>query len=385
MNILLVNRMMGTAWGGGENYDHHLAQGLQAMGHKVVILTACPPGKVIPREIGGIESVGVTIPYVRRYMYQLAGKIRRLPGVFAQVDMRIFEYASASMLSRLIGQRSIDVVQMLAIPHLAQSLLRKGHPVVMRFPGPPAWFQSGQLRGIGDHPRAAMFTHGDAVRYFRSELGIGVDEVPPGVDRSLFHPDREGDVRAGVRNEWGIEKDEFVMVTVGRLIEGKGLSFLIQCMRRLHECGERAKLLIVGGGALEMRLRAEAAGLESSVVFTGQLPKAGVAAQLQAADCFCLLSDYENYSNAAVEAMATGLPVLASRVGGFPLQVNEGYNGFLVDRGDESGFCAHVSRLKADAGLRDRLRAGSLAFAQPMEWRKSAARVAEIYERVVAG
>ena len=96
VNILLVNRMMGTAWGGGENYDHHLAQALQSMGHNLVILTACPPGQKIPREIGGIESAGVTIPYVRRYMYQLAGKIRRLPGVFAQLDMRIFEYAAAS-------------------------------------------------------------------------------------------------------------------------------------------------------------------------------------------------------------------------------------------------------------------------------------------------
>ncbi|MEP7361856.1 MAG: glycosyltransferase family 4 protein [Acidobacteriota bacterium] len=385
MNILLVNRMMGTAWGGGENYDHHLALGLQAIGHKILILTACPPGQEIPREIGGIESVGVTIPYVRRYMYQLAGKIRRLPGVFAQVDMRIFEYASASMLSRLIRQRSIDVVQMLAIPHLAQSLLRKGHPVVMRFPGPPAWFQSGQLRGIGGHPRAAMFTHGDAVRYFRSELGIGVEEVPPGVDGTLFHPDARGEARKQVRHGLGIRDDEFVMVTVGRMIEGKGLSFLIRCMRRLRERNETAKLLVVGGGALEKRLRGEAAGLESSVFFTGQLAKAGVAAHLQASDCFCLMSDYENYSNAAVEAMSTGLPVLASRVGGFPLQVSEGRNGYLVDPGDESGFCRHVARLKSDAGLRESLRAGALAFAQPMEWRKSAARVSEIYERVVAG
>jgi glycosyltransferase involved in cell wall biosynthesis len=230
-----------------------------------------------------------------------------------------------------------------------------------------------------------MFTHGDAVRYFRSELGIGVDEVPPGVDSQLFHPDVSGEVRRRVRKALGIAGDDFVMVTVGRLIEGKGLSFLIQCMRRLHECNERAKLLIVGGGALEKRLRAEAAGLESSVIFTGQLDKLGVASHLQASDCFCLLSDYENYSNAAVEAMSTGLPVLASRVGGFPLQVDEGRNGYLVDRGDENSFCAHVARLKEDTTLRERLRSGALAFAQPMEWRKSAARVSEIYERVVAG
>jgi len=82
--------------------------------------------------------------------------------------------------------------------------------------------------------------------------------------------------------------------------------------------------------------------------------------------------------------MATGLPVLASRVGGFPLQIREGVNGFLVPPGDEEGFCEHVVRLRRDAALRARLREGSLAFAGPLAWEKSASLVAEIYERVVS-
>jgi len=385
VNILLVNRMMGTGWGGGENYDHHLAQALEANGHKVTILTACPPGRKIPTQIGGIDATGVTIPYLRRFMYQLAGKVRRLPGLIAQLDIRIFEYASAAMVDRLVRERSIDVVQMLAIPHLAKAMLRQGHPVVMRFPGPPAWFQSAQLREIGRHRHAAMFTHGDAVRYFRSELGIGVEEVPPGVDRALFHPDPDGSTRLCMRGELGVGNEEFVLATVGRLIEGKGVSFLIRSMRRMAALDPTVRLVIVGGGALEARMREEARGLERTVLFTGQLPKPAVAAHLQASDCFCLMSDYENYSNAAVEAMATGLPVLASRVGGFPLQVTEGRNGFLVDPGDEEGFCRQVLRLRADAALRQRLSAGSLAFAGTFEWHKAAGRVEEIYERVVRG
>jgi len=384
VNVLLVNRMMGTAWGGGENYDHHLAQALERMGHRVVILTACPPGHEIPREIGGVEAAGVVIPYVRRYMYHLAGHVRFVPGLLAQLDQLIFEQVSAPLLRRLIQQYSIDVVQMLSVPHLARRLLRQGLPVVMRFPGPPAWFQSRQLRGIGAHPQAALFAHGDAVQYFRSNLGITVNEVPPGVDRSLFHPDEQGAARGRLRRDAGIREDEFVLITVGRLIEGKGLSFLLRCMRRLRERGEEVRLVIAGGGALESRLKREAAGLLDAVRFTGHITKPSVAAQLQAADCFCLMSDYENYSNAAVEAMATGLPVLASRVGGFPLQIREGVNGFLVPPGDEEGFCEHVVRLRRDAALRARLREGSLAFAGPLAWEKSASLVAEIYERVVS-
>jgi len=294
VNVLLVNRMMGTAWGGGENYDHHLAQALERMGHRVVILTACPPGHEIPREIGGVEATGVVIPYVRRYMYHLAGHVRFVPGFLAQLDQLIFEQVSAPLLKRLIQQYSIDVVQMLSVPHLARRLLRQGLPVVMRFPGQPAWFQSRQLRGIGAHPQAALFAHGDAVQYFRSNLGITVNEVPPGVDRTLFHPDEQGAARGRLRRDAGIREDEFVLVTVGRLIEGKGLSFLLRCMRRLRERGEEVRLVIAGGGALESRLKREAAGLSD----VREAPPAGAPvpapAQLQAADCFCLMSDYEN-------------------------------------------------------------------------------------------
>jgi glycosyltransferase involved in cell wall biosynthesis len=360
VNILFVNRMMGTAWGGGENYDYHLALGLQSLGHRVLLFTGCRWGERPPESIGGLESTGVPTPYLRKYMYQLAGKIRVLP------------------------ERAVDVVQILGIPHLAEGMLDLGYPTVMRFPGPPAWFQSGRLRRIGARRKAALFTHGDAVRYFRECVGLGVHEVPPGVDRSLFHPDPAGLVRRKIRAVHGFGADDFVLVTVGRLIEGKGHSLLIDALSRRKAEGGTEKLVVVGGGPLRERLEGQAAaqGVAGEVRFTGHLGKEQVARQLQAADCFCLFSDYENYSNAAIEAMAAGLPVLASRAGGFPLQIEEGVNGYLIDPRQPGEFSGRLTRLRSEKGTLERLRDGARRFAERFEWRCTAERVAGIYERV---
>ena len=377
---------MGTAWGGGENYDYHLALSLQSLGHRVLMFTGCRWGETPARSIGSIEATGIATPYLRQYMYKLAGKVKLLPGFVSQLDLRLFTHAAWSPLQSLLHERSIDVVQILGIPHLTSALLSHGHPTVMRFPGPPAWFQSPQLRRIGIRPQAAMFTHGDAVRHFREKIGIGVEEIPPGVDTALFHPDPDGQARAEVRSALGLSNDDFLLITVGRLIDGKGYEFLIEGMAQRVLVGGPEKLVIVGDGALRQRLerRVFALGLDRRVVFTGHLPKQQVARHLQAADCFCLFSGYENYSNAAMEAMSTGLPVLASRVGGFPLQIRNGVNGFLIEPGNHQQLLDRLTEIRSSAGLRQRLSDGARRFAAPFNWKRSAERVTEIYERVHA-
>jgi glycosyltransferase involved in cell wall biosynthesis len=107
-----------------------------------------------------------------------------------------------------------------------------------------------------------------------------------------------------------------------------------------------------------------------------------VAQWLAAADVFCLFSEYENYSNAALEAMASSLPVLATRVGGFPLQVRDGLNGYLIDPGSEKQFLDRAGELAADLALRASLAGGARQFSENFSWRTSAARAAVLYERL---
>ncbi len=377
MNILFVNRMMGVAWGGGENFDFQLAQGLMSHGHQVTFLTA--EGSAVRADA---ETETVRTPYLRRYMYQLAGRVRTLPGLIAEFDLQLFERAVAAVLPAIIRRRRVDLVQILALPRLAAQLQRgTSLPVAMRFPGPPAWFHSRLLRRLASSG-VGLFAHGDTVGRLQS-LGIAAEEIPPGIDFDLYGRPAAAD-RARLRQAIGAGPDTFVLASVGRMVPGKGHQFLLRAMGALSGQARDTHLVLVGDGPLrgQFERQCQEAGLGRRVTFTGQLAAPEVAQWLAAADVFCLFSEYENYSNAALEAMASGLPVLATRVGGFPLQVRDGDNGYLIEPGSERQFAARVSELASDAALRLLLGRGARQFAERFSWRSSAARAGALYERL---
>lgn len=379
MNILFINRMMGVAWGGGENYDFQLARGLESLGHRVSFLTAA--GQAVRPEV---ETEIVRTPYLRRYMYQLAGRVRTVPGLIAEFDLQLFERAALAVLPRLIKRRAIDVVQILSIPRLAARLRATGQcPVAMRFPGPPAWFQTRLLRRLAAADQVGLFAHGDTVGRLE-RLGVAATEIPPGIDFSLYGSPSEA-ARAVLRARIGAGADAFVLVSVGRMVPGKGHAFALTAMRRLVDQLPDSRLVLVGDGPLRAQFEAQSRGLglQGHVTFAGHEAAEGVARWLAAADAFCLFSDYENYSNAALEAMASGLPVLATRVGGFPLQVRDGENGYLIDLGAESQLVARVRALASDPEARRQLSRGARRFSENFSWRSSAALAAQLYERLV--
>lgn len=385
MNVLLVNRMMGIAWGGGENYDYNLARGLEALGHRVLIVTGHRWGERGRAETGGIETISIGTPYLRQYMYRWAGRLALLPGLMSELDLELFRAAVLPRVSEIVRGRGVDVVQVLSLPRLASSLVARGIPTVMRFPGPPAWFLANRLKRLSQAPRMAMFSHGDTVGLVERRWNLTIEEVPPGVDGELYRPANSVSERSGIRREIGIPETGGLLISVGRLVPGKGHEPLLKGFRQLVRHRPGVKLLLVGDGPLRARLEAAAArlGIANDVIFAGARPRDEVARLLRAADLFCLLSGYENYSNAVLEAMSTGLPVIASRVGGFPMQVRDGVNGFLVGVDDDAGFVARAAAVLKDSALSAELSRGARRFAGGFSWRASAGRAQRIYEEVV--
>jgi glycosyltransferase involved in cell wall biosynthesis len=106
---------------------------------------------------------------------------------------------------------------------------------------------------------------------------------------------------------------------------------------------------------------------------------------LASLDVLVLPSAYEEMGSVLTEAMASGLPVVASDVGGIPEVVRHGETGLLVPPGDVDALAAALDRLVADAGLRARLSAGARARAAGYAWPRLAARVAAVYARVREG
>lgn len=219
---------------------------------------------------------------------------RRLWGIPVVVFVRgEVEYDQTSTQSRRIGGwvfRQADRV-LVQSPAIAAAL--------------PAAFEAGR------DPRTA--------RLVRAKVAV----VPNGIELASSRP-----------------SDPRVVLFVGRLTAGKGVDVLIDAMRACPD----EQLVIVGDGPERQRLEARAAGLDR-VVFTGTLGRSDVERSLANAKMLVLPSRQEGQPNVILEAMARGVPVVATPVGGIPDLIRDGENGVIVAAGDAQATATAIRAL----------------------------------------
>ena len=172
------------------------------------------------------------------------------------------------------------------------------------------------------------------------------------------------------------------LVSAGRLVPAKGFDTLIEACRRARDAGLAFTLAIHGEGPLEAALRTQiaAAALADRVALAGY---ADLAPALAAADLFVLASRREGFGNVLVEAMAAGLPVLATRAGGPETFIADGRNGFLVAPDDPAALAAALAAL-ADAGRRRAVIPAALDTARGFTVAASTAQLEAALARVAA-
>jgi len=171
------------------------------------------------------------------------------------------------------------------------------------------------------------------------DVGISGDKIVQiinGVDTEKFRP---GENRGLAKQILGLDPDSFVIGTVGRLDPVKDFQTLVKAVAGLFategDKTAKAALVVIGSGPEEQKLKtlADNLGLAGRVVFLGE--RKDVSELMQGMDLFVLPSIAEGISNTILEAMAVGLPVVASRAGGNRELVAEGENGFLFSIGDD--------------------------------------------------
>lgn len=210
-------------------------------------------------------------------------------------------------------------------------------------------------------------------------LELGADQsrtlvVGNGVDAERFAPMD----RAAARRALGLPQEAQVLVTVGGLVERKGFHRVIDLLPQLAERFAELHYLVVGGpspeGDWSERLRAQVAslGLASRVHFLGALAPERVRLPLSAADVFVLATSNEGWANVLLEAMACGLPVVTTDVGGNAEVVSDPALGTIVPFGDP----AALGHAIADALARRWDRAAIRAYAARHDWRDRAATLA---------
>jgi glycosyltransferase involved in cell wall biosynthesis len=147
------------------------------------------------------------------------------------------------------------------------------------------------------------------------------------------------------RKELGIDSETCVIGTVGRLTPVKGIPYLLEAARILLRQGANVKVLVVGDGSIRLDLMAQthSLGIAYNVVFLGH--REDTDALLQALDIFVLSSLSEGIPMALLEAMAASRAVVASRVGGIPEIIEDGFEGYLVEPMDTDNLVERCRRL----------------------------------------
>jgi D-inositol-3-phosphate glycosyltransferase len=186
------------------------------------------------------------------------------------------------------------------------------------------------------------------------------------------------------------------MLFVGRIDPIKGIETLVQAAQHVTgENGREPLFLIVGGdldqdgvaiGPLaEIVTQTHALALSDRFRFTGSQPQQSLPLYYSAADLTVVPSRYESFGLVAVESMACGTPVVASRAGGLTFTIDDGETGLLAPVGDAEAFARAISRLLGDMSLRRRM--GRLAHldAQRFAWSAVAESVLHLYDRLANG
>lgn len=191
--------------------------------------------------------------------------------------------------------------------------------------------------------------------------------IPPGYDPGLFAaaaPDPFPDLG---RPRIGY---------VGRIAPQKDVGTLIAAFGRV---AEPACLLIVGDGPGRPAAEQQARQLPRPVRFTGFVPHAQIPAVLGHIDLLVLATRYEELPSVLIEAMAAGLPVIATRAGGIPALIDHDVNGLLVPPADPAALAAAISRVLTQPGTATRLAAAARTTAQHYTWPALARQVAAVY------
>jgi colanic acid/amylovoran biosynthesis glycosyltransferase len=175
-----------------------------------------------------------------------------------------------------------------------------------------------------------------------------------GIDTELFHPDP-----TVVR--------EPVVLFVGRLIEKKGVTFLIDAMRQVQGQNPSVELVIIGKGELKSALERQAADAGVRARFLGTLRPEDIRTWMNRAQVLCMPSivaadgDAEGLPIVGLEAMAMGLPIVASASAGIPEAITDSEHGLLARERDTGTLARHITTLLGDAPLRERLGSAALA------------------------
>jgi len=367
---------MGMFRGGGEQFDLNIAKELKNLGCNVSFVVGKPLFYRVRYPVEEFPTDYLASPYMRDFSQRL----EILPFPVRQMSHRLFHFdlwafSKKAMIS-LSRNDDYDLIQTCGISSLVKLKEMKKIPIIIYYPGPPD-FKDKELISKFD----AVISHGQALAFIRKYFREDAIDIPPGVDFDLFSP-----VKSDLRESYSVNTNEKLLLFVGRLVPLKNLLFLIRTFAEVVRERNNVKLLIVGEGPLERQTRAWVRKLkvEEHVILMGKVPNEQLPQYYSAANIFVISSYYETFSIVISEAMSCELPVVATRVGGIPMQIKEGKNGFLVESGNVEQFKEKIIFLLDNEFLAEEIgKRNRQKVKEKYSWLESAKKLKAIYDSLL--
>ena len=291
-----------------------------------------------------------------------------LPGVLRRLDGWSMALCTLPLMRRLDRERRCGLIDAHFAYPCGEAAVRLGRwlrrPVTITLRGTESrQLQTPALRRrVVDAVRGAthVFSVSDSLRRLLLREGVApahVEVVGNGVDLARFQRLPQADARRRL----GIADGVPVLVSVGGLVPRKGFHRVIERLPALVARHPGLRYLIVGGASpegdngAELRRQVAALGVQAHVVFTGPLPPEQLSVPLSAADVFVLATANEGWANVFLEAMACGLPVVTTDVGGNAEVVSAPHLGRIVPFGDGAALEAALSQALQQPWDRDRI------------------------------
>lgn len=369
MRIGIVTQAYSPIHGGVTENVHHTAVELEKLGHKATIITAN-----INHEDRKYDH-----PRVRRIGFNVTVPAN---GAFGNITVG---FRLAAQLKAIEREKRFDLVHIHSpldpvLPLVAVKALQA--PKVGTF---HSYMESSVGFMLFQKPLQNFFdrlsgriavssaAEGFFQKYFPSEYRI----IPNGVDTERFHPKVKPieKYRDGFKN----------ILFVGRLDPRKGVKYLIQAMPAVAAALPKTRLIIVGGGALHEYYRMHVLPeIRDRVVFTGHVTTEDLPRYYRTADVFVApATQGESFGIVLLEAMASGVPIIASNIEGYNTVLKDGREGFLVPKESPMKIAEKILELLPDNSLRRAMSQQGRDKALKYSWPKVTGQIVQYYREIL--
>lgn len=377
MRVLVLTDYFRPHIGGVENVVEEVSSWMASMGHRATVLTMKFDGEPAAENDGGVSvvrfpgrdltrSVRLQIAVSMRFIFGAPRAARReRPQVLNAHNLFYSTSLLAPILKRMLHVPLVTTVHLAGVRtgsafsdalirayelSLGRAILRESDAVIA-----VSGAVAAHLRGMGV-PAGRVFT------------------VPNGVDFDFF-------TRAYERRR----PREFEILFLGRLVPNKGLRYFVEAAKALAPVHPKARFVVIGDGpdraaALE---DVRASGLSGRFEFVDDVPD--VREALKSAYAMARPSLSEGMPLTVLEAMASGVPVVAFSVAGTPEVVSSGETGLLVPPGDSQGLARALAQLMLDPNMARRMGDRARASVRQRSWRGVAEKTLGVYARAAAG